>query len=125
MTREIKFRAWDKKETKQVVELSYDQYGGIDVFISHGINAGPLGPTSLMQFTGLKDKNGKEIYEGDVVSFATENTKYNWLVSFYDGCFGFERKNQFITVGFVNHGTDELEVIGNIYENPKLGETTK
>ena len=74
----------------------------------------------LMQYTGLKDKNGKEIYDGDVVELETENSTQRWEVCFYDGSFGFARDDHFITFGYVNHGSDGIEVIGNIYENPNL-----
>ena len=77
----------------------------------------------LMQYTGLKDKNGKEIYEGDI--FATDNN-HNFTVIYED--------TRFIGVdgdrdgkGYVccvdscyKDGSSSIEVIGNIYENPEL-----
>jgi len=76
-----------------------------------------------MQYTGLHDKNGKEIYEGDIVKYyQSPNYSKNWrteVVSFEDGCFapkpgytGSDDLSDFTNEGF--------EVIGNIYENPEL-----
>ena len=68
-----------------------------------------------MQYTGLKDKNGKEIYEGDIL--LTNNQTYNYEVKFEDCSFGVQTKHY----GFINLiGCGELEIIGNIYENPEL-----
>lgn len=142
--REIKFRAWDKKnkEMSQVVEMIFNQYGGIDVRTSRrmDINEDCLGKDSLMQYTGLKDKNGKMIFEGDIVK---ENrfsslSQVIWsqgegsLVGKVKGLFGEESD----LTGFIHelgkfefkgikgitkaHYIGEFEVIGNIYENPEL-----
>lgn len=75
----------------------------------------------LMQYTGLKDKNGKEIYEGDIVKGSAYGKEiYTGVVEFYDASFvmridgnkGYYRLNKMTF--------QELEVVGNIYENPEL-----
>ncbi len=80
----------------------------------------------LMQYTGLKDKNGKEIYEGDVIALDGGGELYNFSVEFEDGCFGirtngkdFAELKYYIDMSFV-----DAEIIGNIYENPELKEAT-
>ena len=110
MNREIKFRAWDKENKKMW------QFGLFDLDDHYVYGEGECMPddVEIMQYTGLKDKNGKEIYEGDVLSGKT-------LVGFEDGMF----------VPHYNMGREERlediegwnktrEIIGNIYENPEL-----
>lgn len=109
MEREIKFRAWDGfKMYEPCVWMGKEYQPGRDSFIE----------THLMQFTGLKDKNGKEIYEGDIVSDGFEKAIITW---FKDEC-QFLAFNKHELSGFNDPQVlgEWAEVIGNIYENPEL-----
>jgi len=144
--REIKFRAWDK-ERKEIIPDLEDHYIIEIEGYSTLIFGEPL--TSklkineyikperiiLMQFTGLKDKNGKEIYEGDIVTIIFDK---NWSekypdtqdvgeVIFDNGTFCARKGKEKIRAwkdGVHDwhslENVEELEVIGNIYENPKM-----
>jgi len=129
--REIKFRAWDKKGKKMYeVEAISWLWKYIDVIVGYNknnypkIKGMPIEDMELIQFTGLLDKNGKEIYEGDIVEFFDDmDVLRKEPVTFENGSFGFIigwEQEEFL--GFNNEwlNLDELEVIGNIYENPEL-----
>lgn len=111
MKRKIKFRAWDSVKNKMIFAPTDD----------HAPNASWIlalpNEVPKMQFTGLKDKNGKETYEGDIILL--EGKKY--LVDWSDDNAGFafrsqepNHPNHDIIGGF--HDCEEFEVIGNIYE---------
>jgi len=118
MNREIKFRAWDK-EKKEFVYLSQSGDFGL---IGDGLQFSIDLCDELFiidQFTGLKDKNGVEIYEGDIIRTREDYVGDYFYkheihqVIFDDGCFCCELANL----------TDEFylcEIIGNIHENPDL-----
>ncbi len=112
--REIKFRAWDTIDKKMI----YDANSDIKVYLNGSISmkGSWVDPEIfVLQYTGFKDKNGKEIYEGDILRKQLyHNGKKNGeqisLIKWAD-------KIMF-------HGyplpQGEIEVIGNIYENPEL-----
>lgn len=105
--RKIKFRAWDK-------ELEFMRF-----FELHEINGRPVPKDwEIMQYTGLKDKNGKEIYEGDILKSKRLNAKGE--VKFGKAHFFILTRNGAAMGWELSPNTDELEVIGNIYENPEL-----
>lgn len=115
MSREIKFRAWDKRNNQMLQDVSigtikiWDDVGGKKEALSNDC--------VFMQFTGLLDKNGKEIYEGDVVS----DTKYKHIVIYDLKNVGFvlEELEKKIIRNFL-HSIITYEVIGNIFESPDL-----
>lgn len=109
MTREIKFRAWDKKEKKMLDLVGY----ALPLSNDTGEDS-TTRQKVYMQFTGLHDKNGKEIYEGDIVktsegTYAVEYEAPEFQLAEYDH-YGVNGE------GFGNWV--ESEIIGNIYENP-------
>ena len=118
--REIKFRAWSNRDKCWCGAFSVHKSGlftemtgarienGVCTAYADWIDLSKQTEIVLMQYTGLKDKNGKEIYEGDVVKGA-------WNDDVYPVEFTFSWIHQ-----YVEYGREPLEVIGNIYENPDL-----
>tara|TARA_R110000868_G_C10867139_1_gene761987 strand:+ start:26 stop:364 length:339 start_codon:yes stop_codon:yes gene_type:complete len=110
MTREIKFRAWDTREN------TMDNNPESDTLVWEGDKFNEAFKTeryTLMQYTGLKDKNGKEIYEGDVVKIGEAVWQIVWDVD----CYLLKGKRE---IGFSLSESKKCEVIGNAYETPGL-----
>ena len=127
--REIKFRSWDtyNKEMLEVQELNYaDSYNGQPMIRTTMYNDYfDTEDMILMQYTGLKDKNGVEIYEGDIVRILGgeyEQGFYEWDEKVCIKDFIYDGFNLMMTVNQI--GNEALEVIGNIYDNPELLENT-
>jgi hypothetical protein len=121
--REIKFRARNANVPPCWIYGYFVKEHGICRIINDA-GSFPVIAGTEGQFTGLKDKNGKEIYEGDVVRhndysrgacLTFEQYKKISVIEWSEGAIPYKIKG----LGFDYHGTD-LEVIGNIYENPDL-----
>lgn len=131
MKREIKFRAWHKESKEMLYPTKLSRQG--DVF--HWLEEGQ--PIEIMQCTGLKDRNGKEIYEGDIIVLKKTTSNFDdktFKVIFESGSFQIKRDNHPL-LSFINlaiqlkdhfklYDMDDLpeflEVIGNTYENHEL-----
>ena len=122
-----KFRAW----TEEGKVMYYDAYPfrNDTLLLSYDEIAFDEVPASdfiLMQSTGIKDKNGKEIFEGDVVKYEVGRYTYTEEVAYDKNFAGFGVKdadaNIIFTVGELAEDIDlsSLEVVGSIYENPEL-----
>lgn len=110
-TREIKFRAWDKK--KGVMFIPYIINPGLKSVMFRNRNYRYPLQCELMQFTGLHDCNGVEIYEGDIVKDEFGNIGVvKWRVS------GFEQEMTNTTGWWVIQ--EQGVVIGNVHQNPEL-----
>lgn len=133
--REIKFRAWNGERMKEVLTWGFNEK-----FIRTPKESSPEQDFKIMQYTGLKDKNGKEIYEGDVVEYQYLNTLEQEvrkaevkllsigdvnrnITAYYPFCYSisgsYKERDREITECYLTPAND-CEVIGNIYENPEL-----
>ena len=134
--REIKFRVWDRKAKQfDTCRNGGDNLGfGLDYKGIHSLSNEPF--KVYQQFTGLKDKNGKEIYEGDIVkqmdidwdktSSDTEPVNYVMKETMRDvvtmdrfPCYWLKNEH-FGYEGEDLIANEDCEIIGNIYENPEL-----
>jgi hypothetical protein len=126
--REIKFRAWLKEdekmanvETMDFTDKSIQYLKRSEIINVYILRRESFDDVELMQYTGLKDKNGKEIYEGDILFFRDENMKY--IVVWQDAAFiikSIEIRKYSEKMYWLDDTEICCEIVGNIYENKKL-----
>ena len=147
-----RFRAWDKLNNEMSVVEQINFNRGEFESIGYGVSSlREADKIELMQSTGLKDKNGKEIFEGDILKFNDEWAEYDYC-GYIDGvtegincvevvrgeaCFEFGKTKlpesglfaiedeHFKFKDFIKDEGRKFEIIGNIYENPELLEVTE
>lgn len=136
----MKFKVWDKKYERMLTESECE---GLAIEVNTGelccswvdslyvdnpdgaYESRDSGEFIVLQYTGLKDKNGQEIYEGDIVTLSGSEPH---VIKFQDGGFGWDGMcDDFI--GFAGHTyfdkiMKRCNIIGNIHENPELLEKT-
>lgn len=102
--REIKFRIWNLN-TKRMAHWEEVRAVFRDLYGYSWLNDSEI--SIPMQYTGLKDKNGKEIYEGDIYNYNGEVDVFESMQDFYSS-------------ELIEYRVEQGEIIGNIYENPEL-----
>ncbi|EGO2723968.1 YopX family protein [Enterococcus faecalis] len=121
-----KFRAWDKRENtmRDVAVLHFTKGGKVNSIeywkTPSELKSYHVRNLVLMQSTGLKDKNGVEIFEGDIGW--DDHLEVHGQVIFENGAFKYEWDNISEDLFEV---TDDIEIVGNIYENPELLEVAE
>ena len=125
-----RYRAWHKiwKEMGKVKRIRFDDEGDVCTVLFRGKTSGtntPIDEIELMQSTNLLDKNGKEIFEGDILGIETDEGILNVNI-FWDSkhaLFMFESKKhneKELLAELVEDNTYPFAILGNIYENPEL-----
>lgn len=128
----LKFRAWNKK-LKLLGDVSYIDFNSKKIiyhngFVNYYVN---FEDVEIMQSTGLKDKNGKEIFEGDIINCGylfngspfdelDEYEEEKGVVKFVNCGFNIKFKNDTNLFIDIMESCEDIEVIGNIYENKEL-----
>lgn len=116
MNREIKFRAWDK-ENKEMTAVTNLELGSTWYVIN---KLGKMMEAPLMQWTGLKDRNGKEIYEGDIVAVRGFSSGLEKEINEIETIKDIREVFLDYNIANAQDAGMSIEVIGNIYEDSEL-----
>lgn len=126
MSRQIKFRVWrsdDKQMYQPTMRGRFLMFTDGFIPVAHGLTVQPdyeISEATLLQYTGTKDKNGTEIYEGDIITHSNDGMKgvVVWNPASY--CYSIDSLDGKEYVADLCDYDFEPEVIGNIYQNPEL-----
>lgn len=124
MNRPIKFRAWDRDREEMFDDLLGTGYEakralmGLELHEYLRMVGGAFEDYVPMQFTGLLDKNGKEIYEGDILTYSVQGDKQTPTYIVENMCDLYARCND--SDSYYRMDESSLEIIGNIYESSDL-----
>lgn len=120
--RDLKFRVWDEASINHMVFISeFDDSTWDEILTAYS--------ETIMQYVGLKDKNGKEIYEGDIVRLGSLELRF--VIVYYEGRFALKDTRYLDDEFPMDNGIgllcyrERIEVMGNIYEDKKLLEVGK
>ncbi|QYR68799.1 hypothetical protein JY401_05490 [Fusobacterium animalis] len=125
--KELKIKAWLKKEKKMVaiigIDFNYEyiRYTEDDNLFNENYKTAEFKNIELLQFTGLKDNGGQELYEADVIKFNDGIDDIYGLISYDDEdavyCVSYENVTEHLS-----NMAGDFEIVGNIFENPDLHE---
>lgn len=124
--KELKFRVWDKERETFLNNVFINSDGKLyefskDTMFGTAISFLDSENKKILQYTGLHDKNGKEIFEGDIIKIKDETYRITW-----NGCFSsFDMTNiakakQYKDLYILNKNFEKSEIVGNIYQNREL-----
>ena len=125
--KEFKMKAWLKKEKKMVaiigIDFNYEyiRYTEDDNLFNSDYKVAEFKDIELLQFTGLKDNGGQELYEADVIKFNDGVDDIYGLIS-YDDEDGTYRVSYENITEHLSEREGDFEIVGNIFENPDLHE---
>ncbi|WP_336154720.1 YopX family protein [Fusobacterium polymorphum] len=125
--KELKIKAWLKKEKKMVsiigIDFNYEyiRYTEDDNLFNENYKTAEFKNIELLQFTGLKDNGGQELYEADVIKFNDGVDDIYGLIS-YDDEDGTYRVSYENITEHLSDREGDFEIVGNIFENPDLHE---
>lgn len=121
-----RYRAWEPYCKKmfandQIIIWNGNVYvNDADKITVDNMNGWSIDDKYLMQSTGLFDKNGKEIFEGDIVHAYSEDARLIGAVEYFDNAYCIKTKNGVYNSLWIN--AEQYEIVGNVFENPELVE---